>query len=89
MTEKEAKYIKRYYCKRCRTKDPKLVIVHKSKYKEERDKEKEHQREREKRREEKKRKREERHKKEAEDAAKGTEKLSLLLPFYVFLIRIF
>ena len=66
-----------------------MVIVHKSKYKEEKDKEKEHQREREKRREEKKRKREERHKKEAEAEAKGIEKLSLLLPFYGFLISIF
>ena len=95
MTEKEAKYIKRYYCKRCRTSNPKLAVVYKSKYKDD----KEHHRstddrEREKRREEKKRKREERHKKEAEAEAKGTYRELILsvdifqLPFYRFLTLI-
>ena len=68
----KAKDIKRYYCKRCQTQNPKLVIVHKSKYKDDKD----YHRKRENRREEKKRKREERHKKEAEAEAKGTENSS-------------
>ena len=72
VTEKEAKDIKRYYCKHCQTQNPKLVIVHKSKYKDDKD----YHRKRENRREEKKRKREERHKKEAEAEAKGTENSS-------------
>lgn len=71
VTEKSSKYIKRYYCKRCRTKDPKLEVVYKSKYKDDQ----EHI-EREKRREEKKRRREERQKKE-EAQAKKIKKLKI------------
>ena len=71
VTEKASKYIKRYYCKRCRTKDPKLEVVYKSKYKDDQ----EHI-EREKRREEKKRRREERQKKE-EAQAKKIKKLKI------------
>ncbi len=43
VTEKQAKYIKRYYCKRCRRSNPTLQVVFKSKYKEylEREKQKE------------------------------------------------
>jgi COMPASS component SPP1 len=35
VTERDAKYIKRYYCKKCRIKDPKISIVYKPKQKEE------------------------------------------------------
>ena len=44
VTEKDAKYIKRYYCKECRDKNPNLHVVYKSKFKEiirEREKERE------------------------------------------------
>ena len=44
VTEKDAKYIKRYYCKECRDKNPNLRVVYKSKFKEvirEREKERE------------------------------------------------
>ena len=34
VTEKDAKYIKRYYCKECREKNPNLHVVYKSKFKE-------------------------------------------------------
>lgn len=40
ITEKDAKYIKRYYCKKCRRMNPELSIVYKSKYKEKRKKKK-------------------------------------------------
>ena len=33
MTERDAKTIKRYYCKKCRKRDPKLSVVYRSKYK--------------------------------------------------------
>ena len=36
VTERDAKTIKRYYCKKCRKRDPKLSVVYKSKYKDER-----------------------------------------------------
>jgi len=39
VTEREAKYIKRYYCRMCRQKNSKLEIVYKSKHKESEDKE--------------------------------------------------
>ena len=35
MTERDAKTIKRYYCKKCRKRDPKLSVVYRSKYKDE------------------------------------------------------
>jgi len=38
ISEKESKYIKRYYCKECRNLNSQLHIVYKSKYKEEREK---------------------------------------------------
>ena len=34
VSEKESKYIKSYFCKKCRIKNPKLSIIYKSKYKE-------------------------------------------------------
>ena len=34
VSEKEAKYIKKYYCKRCRRSNPTLAVVYKTKYKE-------------------------------------------------------
>jgi hypothetical protein len=33
VTEKEAKFIKSYFCKKCRARNPKLEIIFKSKYK--------------------------------------------------------
>ena len=34
VTERESKYIKKYYCKECRRKNPTLSVVYKSSYKE-------------------------------------------------------
>ena len=70
VTEREAKYIKRYYCKKCRHMNPKLSIVYKSKYKDD-----QRHKEKEKRREEKRRKHEEREK--AEHEAKKLKKKQL------------
>ena len=58
VTEREAKYIKRYYCRMCRQKNSKLEIVYKSKHKE---------------REEHKKKKEHKHKKHKKERRRSKE----------------